>query len=670
MNYNLSNRIKHVRRRLWVIVGGGYQKVLDSGVGAFQRQQSVVIGMVTRILLSGDAVLESRRPVRGGRGMLRGDELPASQAPSLTPENLDGLRRLVDANPLLLAMEFERGFVKTTILHSLLFHVSQAAEQGNFGHAEKIAELIEHIITTHKNSVNFTKTDSDGNTIFHRLFWYAIKTDNQAVSDRFLGFAKTAMENVAGAASFKKILAQKNIHKETFVENIHFDISTKMESIATKEAMERTDGRSRPPFALARAAERQAAAKRLAEPFLAKMAGTEPVAATTVFDFREGPHKFVEYMENAIQDPITFEPVAVPLTDPVSGATLSQATWLSLRKSGSDAQVVHPYTRETVNLRVLQSNKYLEGFARVYSANSTKDPRELWAALNAYRSQNESKKNPHDRTTVECDALLDAFAIEYKLTPATPMPQSAAMAAAATTPSVVRRENTFRFEAEERQTAIVLSRRCASYIQTKRDSVKSDEGFASFFKKTKLSPVEDVKVHGLGMLEQALNHLIAGQPAALENLQRLIYVKCCLTGHGEDLITKDLFSGRDSVAKHIFFEAKGLLDSIDPHWQDRMQANTFRLLDHGTTERPNRPPLEYRVHHVEQMQQGGFAIYGANHRGELRVLHLNRDGSATNGYDAAQPLSPVMELMRQNLGEIFTHFQMEPPAEYGAKKGR
>lgn len=205
---------------------------------------------------------------------------------------------------------------------------------------------------------NLQKTDQDGNTALHRIFWYAILMQDSTISQQLIDLGLKIIDRVAGSKTmFRSLLNQKNKYNESFYDNVYSKAQKTLEP-QQQENMQRL--------------QKQIAVK------LSQYENKDSRSETYHFTDSKS---FKKAMKEILLDGITQVLMKNPMVDPTSGHTFDAETWSTLpgRK--------HPLTREVVDITRLERNKSIQTLTQIYTLYS-KDPDRLFIEMQRYMAEN------------------------------------------------------------------------------------------------------------------------------------------------------------------------------------------------------------------------------------------------------------------------------------------
>jgi hypothetical protein len=216
--------------------------------------------------------------------------------------NAQRILELLKEYPGLLIQPAPEGH-RANVIISALYHI--ANPHGKI--RKELIKLLKEIVKHYKDKIDLKIRDSDGNTALHRVFWYAIRVDDDQISAALTNIGCAFISLIKSATEFREIMALQNAHKESFLNNIYLD----MNKVNLK------------PYQLTHLESVQKAVAKHINPYKRKL--PEQVAVPAVVDFNE--KSFKDRLEALLTDPVSFELMENPVIFKLEGHTLDQTTW-------------------------------------------------------------------------------------------------------------------------------------------------------------------------------------------------------------------------------------------------------------------------------------------------------------------------------------------------------
>jgi hypothetical protein len=252
---------------------------------------------------------------------------------------------------------------------------------------DPLIKLLNTIIKHHKDKLDLTFIDKDGNTALHRVFWYAITTENTATSKALTEIGLEFINLIKDGTHFRQILALKNIHNQSFLQNIYLNTEKSKLSETQLKHLETITNLVGP----------------LLNPY--KKTDANKNSVDQVINFKA--KGFRERLEELLTDQITCVLMKNPFTFTKEGHTYDKTTWSSVNPK------VNPPTRTPFTDNELKPNKSLKKILGLF--NTIDDEAELVEKLTKFfgpekaATINDLFVSNHDLLTLEIKNLVKGY---------------------------------------------------------------------------------------------------------------------------------------------------------------------------------------------------------------------------------------------------------------------
>ncbi|CDZ77621.1 hypothetical protein BN59_01905 [Legionella massiliensis] len=328
---------------------------------------------------------------RGFRGYL--DELQEAGAEQkqeafnlVKTGNASGILALLNRYPGLLKQASDDEH-KANLIISILYEIKTTRSKRVH---DALIKLLKTIITEHRDKLDLTFRDKDGNTALHRAFWYAITSQNAATSKALSDIGVAFLKLIKDATHFRQIIALKNIHNESFLQNIYLG-NVELSQIQ-QQNLEKVQNLVGP----------------LLNPYK-RQAKTGPQAP---LDFKA--KSFKARLEELLTEPVTLDLIEEPVVFIKEGHTLDRATWAILNPKKS------PLTRTDFKDSELQPNATIAEVLKLYKLHAENEEvliislTEFFGSQQAGQSIDDLFVSNKDVLTEDIKDLLENYNRQYQ----------------------------------------------------------------------------------------------------------------------------------------------------------------------------------------------------------------------------------------------------------------
>jgi U-box domain len=230
---------------------------------------------------------------------------------------------------------------KSNIIISILYQIANSGSSDNL--KKSLLQLLQSILRNHKERIDLAFKDNEGNTALHRVFWYAIKITDSNLSAELAEIGCQFLSLIKDSAEFRKIMAIKNNHNESFLHNIYIK----------QGLVDNINDRRVRDLVQKNVLSVQEKVAHYIDPY--KVRRTDQ---TSPVDFKE--KSFKARLEELLTDPITYSLMETPVIFTTEGHTLDRTTWDNLRPKQN------PLTRTEFTEQQLSANQTVDDIIELF----------------------------------------------------------------------------------------------------------------------------------------------------------------------------------------------------------------------------------------------------------------------------------------------------------------
>lgn len=232
---------------------------------------------------------------------------------------------------------------------------------------DELLRFLEQVIANHGQRLNLGFRDAGGNTVLHRIFWYAIQVIDEETARHLADLGRKMLGLIRHSESYSAIMGMKNkqrsvlrLEGETFIDNIYF---------------------SSLPLSEAKIRNRDYLHAILAPVLNPQQKPSIENKKDAIVSFNN--KSFIEHLEEIFVDAVTFDVMKKPMTLVGTGHTLDKTTWDRIASTTKR----NPLTNKPIAPgQFLEVNPILEDVIKLFEQYK-EDEAKLASEMKAYFSR-------------------------------------------------------------------------------------------------------------------------------------------------------------------------------------------------------------------------------------------------------------------------------------------